>query len=131
MTIAVQRIATSSSPSTISTPYVSVQLQIVLLTTATVLPPRLKWVHVRHWQQPDETTVIAPLPRIGPAGLAAALGQLAWPLDGANDVRTKFKIVRIEPHAETVTTEVYYEAAAHVSGRAIQQKATWMCRWSP
>ncbi|MFQ5491079.1 MAG: FG-GAP repeat domain-containing protein [Phycisphaerae bacterium] len=67
--------------------------------------------------------------RSGLAGLGESLGELAGAFAGAADLRTKFKVVQVQPQGESVTTEVYYESAGHSAGRSVQQRATWDCRW--
>lgn len=66
----------------------------------------------------------------GAGGLLAALRQLAEPLAGMRDVRAKFKIIVVEPDDAFVQTVAYFEASGRGDQGAVQQNATWHCRWS-
>ena len=69
----------------------------------------------------------------GPVGVdaATALRQLAEPFAGATDVRVKFKLVQVhaQPEAGTTATMAYFQSAGRFAGGAVQQNATWHCRW--
>ncbi len=58
-----------------------------------------------------------------------ALKQLASPFNAADDVRVKFKIVRVTADETTAETSAYYQAAGNFANGAVQQSATWTCRW--
>ena len=62
-------------------------------------------------------------------GLAEALHQLIQPLAGAKGRRCKFKIFKVEPVAEGVTTRQYVELAGEMSDGVLEQHATWDARW--
>ena len=65
----------------------------------------------------------------GADGLATALGELIGPFRGASDIRAKFKLFRVTKHPRAFSTEAYYQASATTDGGAVQQSATWTCRW--
>ncbi|HJN65631.1 MAG TPA: VCBS repeat-containing protein [Pirellulales bacterium] len=65
----------------------------------------------------------------GPEGLSRALGELMQPFANANYIRTKFKIFRVEPDANEVTTQQYAEIAGQLDDGWLEQHTTWLARW--
>jgi hypothetical protein len=63
----------------------------------------------------------------GPAGLGAALGELARLFHDTPDVQTHFKIIRVETSDNSTT--VLLEASGYGSRQTLQQNATWTCTW--
>ncbi len=68
-------------------------------------------------------------PLVGLESFVEAVKQLALPFGGDSRTRVKFKIVTVEPHPDSVTTVAYFHAAGWPSSGAVQQNATWTCRW--
>jgi hypothetical protein len=62
--------------------------------------------------------------------LSEALRGLVEPFAGSTDLRTKFKVVRVEAAESIVKTMVFYEAVGRLDQGAIQQRAAWHCQWS-
>lgn len=50
---------------------------------------------------------------------------------GITDTYAKFKVFKVEVAADSTTTEVYFEANGKSQDGAVQQNATWLCRWIP
>jgi len=65
----------------------------------------------------------------GPAGLVAAIGDLAHGLDGAANVRTKFKVFRIADAAPRVRATSYFEASGRTERGTASLTATWETQW--
>ena len=65
----------------------------------------------------------------GPQGLHAALRELLGPLVECRDVHAKFKVIRVEPHDEAVTTVQLVEVSGHTASAVIEQHSTWRIRW--
>lgn len=65
----------------------------------------------------------------GPDGFTAAAGQLTEPLPG--EKQFAFKLFRVEQDGATVVTQVYYAGSGYSMDAAVQQNATWICRWQP
>jgi hypothetical protein len=65
----------------------------------------------------------------GTEALVHALRDLAKPLEGKRDIRTKFKIVSVELAETVITTNVVYQASGRSDSDALQQSAVWHCRW--
>ena len=63
------------------------------------------------------------------AGLAAALRSLRRPFDDARNVRSKFKLFRVTPSSDGVTTRQYFSMSGHQDNRAIELHATWTIHW--
>lgn len=66
----------------------------------------------------------------GKAALAEALNRLVEPYSNAAELRTFFKLFRVEPHDAQVATSVYYEAFASGGAEEFQEVALWRCFWS-
>jgi hypothetical protein len=43
----------------------------------------------------------------------------------------KFKLFRVQPSAEHITTRQYFSLSGHDTQRTIQQNSTWTARWQP
>ncbi|MFV2069409.1 MAG: FG-GAP repeat domain-containing protein [Pirellulales bacterium] len=65
----------------------------------------------------------------GPAGLMTAIGELAKGLQGATQVRTKFKVFRIADAAPRVRATSYVEASGRTEQGTASQTATWETEW--
>jgi len=65
----------------------------------------------------------------GTAGLAEALRQLAQPLTGAGDARTKFKTVRVRLSDGGAQTSVYFQFSGSAPTGFWQINATWDVQW--
>jgi hypothetical protein len=66
----------------------------------------------------------------GAEGLTQAIREMLANLKGAADLHYKFKLFRLEPKKETVSTTLYFELSGQTNQGSIQQNATWACRWS-
>ena len=66
----------------------------------------------------------------GRQGLAHALGHLAKPLLGASNIDVHVKVVRVTLADGAVETEAYFAVDGRTESGAIQQHATWKCRWA-
>ena len=76
----------------------------------------------------------SPAAHQGPAGLVAALAQLATPLVGAAHVHVHVKIIDVavsdeEEVEKTVRTTSLFEASGQQPSGLVQQRAKWSCRW--
>jgi hypothetical protein len=67
----------------------------------------------------------------GRDGFMDALQQLAKPLLGATDLRFKFKVIRVLPAADAVTTHQYFSISGLTNNGVVEQNATWIIRWLP
>ena len=67
----------------------------------------------------------------GLAGMIEALSALKALLANTDETYCKFKVVRVDPSAEEITTRQYFSLSGHGSQRTIQQNATWLARWEP
>ncbi len=65
----------------------------------------------------------------GVARLQEAIRELTESLVGAHDIHVKFKVIRVRESDDTVDTGAYYQLSAKTAAGAIQQNATWQCRW--
>jgi hypothetical protein len=65
----------------------------------------------------------------GVDGLAQALRELAQPLHDAEGVQFKFKIIRVLPAEDSVTTQQYFSISGRVKAGVREQNATWKIRW--
>jgi hypothetical protein len=63
--------------------------------------------------------------------LARLLRDLVTPLQGATDLRVKFKVFRVERDPAADTTTAYFHSSGRTGNTGIQQNATWTCRWTP
>ena len=63
-------------------------------------------------------------------GLVEALRQLAEPLTGGTDVRTKFKTIRVRLLDEDAETTAYFQLSSLTPDGYWQINATWDCQWS-
>ena len=68
--------------------------------------------------------------REGAPGLLGALRSLVEPMAGSTEVRTKFKVVRVELGRGTAETVVFFTVVARKSDMSVEQNATWTCRWT-
>jgi len=66
----------------------------------------------------------------GVQGFVEALQQAADALREGEDVRAKFKLFKIQKADTFIATRLYFEASRQSRGQAVQQSATWSCRWS-
>lgn len=67
---------------------------------------------------------------VGLAASASEFRRLVEPFDGANDVRAKFKIIRVAQTPMATTTVVYYHASGQSDDKRVQQNAVWNCEWT-
>ena len=58
-----------------------------------------------------------------------ALTELAEPLAGLSEIRSKFKTIRVEPGDEGTTTVTYVQIGGRDLSKAVQLNATWKCLW--
>ncbi len=58
-----------------------------------------------------------------------ALIELAEPLAGLSEIRSKFKTIRVEPGDEGTTTVTYVQIGGRDLSKAVQLNATWKCLW--
>ena len=65
----------------------------------------------------------------GLSGLAEALRTLVRPLEDSSEVRANVKIFRVDTTPTSATTRVYFQASGRNDQGAVQQNATWRCRW--
>lgn len=65
----------------------------------------------------------------GVEGMIEALRELARPLQGAPDVRSKFKIIQVEATETGGRTVAYFEVSGRSEQRGVQENATWHCQW--
>lgn len=63
-------------------------------------------------------------------GLKAALTQLMEPLQGATDLRCKFKLFRIGRNEGRVVTRQYVAVSGQTPSGAVEQNATWDISWA-
>lgn len=61
---------------------------------------------------------------------ATALQHLAEYFQGAAGVRCKFKVFRVTPSENAVTTLQYFSLSGRTTEGMIEQNATWIVRWS-
>lgn len=66
----------------------------------------------------------------GAERLAAALRDIVGPLQDATDKHGKFKIVRVEPVGDTVTTRQIFSLSGRTKTGMVEQHATWQIRWA-
>ncbi len=66
---------------------------------------------------------------VGQEGLAAALLDLKALFAGARDLRYKFKVFRVDPEPEFVTTVAYFSISGLTETGMLEQNATWRNRW--
>ncbi len=66
----------------------------------------------------------------GAERLAAALRKITEPLQGATDMHGKFKIVRVEPEGDVVTTRQLFSLSGRTKTGMVEQHATWRIRWT-
>ena len=67
----------------------------------------------------------------GVDGMIKALSAVRAPLASTGEKHSKFKIFRVEPSAEGITTRQYFSLSGHNSGQTIQQNASWSALWQP
>ncbi|MEZ5299479.1 MAG: FG-GAP-like repeat-containing protein [Verrucomicrobiales bacterium] len=79
--------------------------------------------------RPPRRDAPAPAQHAGAAGLATALSQLAGPLAGAGEIRSKFKTIRVSIAGEAMETTSYFEISGSRDAGRVQISATWKCRW--
>ena len=66
---------------------------------------------------------------LGPSGFANAIGALAEPLKQATRLHCSFKVFRIVPGPDSVTTLQYVTLTGHTPRGTIEQHATWKIQW--
>jgi len=69
------------------------------------------------------------MPFEGKKGLQRAIENLCQSLSGAKEIRTKFKIFRVELKGEQATTRQYVEIVGLIEDGRIEQHATWKADW--
>ena len=65
----------------------------------------------------------------GASGFQAAIRSLCKPFQGASQLRTKFKIFRVQFDGNEAVTRNYVEIIGLKENGAIEQHATWETRW--
>ena len=103
-------------------PLVPASLQVVLSDSLL----EIQRGGVREQEQDAPSTVGQ---KRGVSGLAQALGQLVQPFGGSQELRFKFKIFRLDPSENTVTTRQFFTLSGHTSTGVREQHATWTARW--
>jgi hypothetical protein len=80
----------------------------------------------------DEATAQLNAARVhrGAEGLADAVRFVSRPLSGARDTRFKFKIVRVEPGDQSVTTRQYVAVSGRRADGMVEQHARWDTQWT-
>ena len=63
------------------------------------------------------------------ATLGAALGELVRLLEGADEIRSKFKILGVDRVGGLTTTRQYVELSGHFEDGLLEQHATWVIGW--
>jgi hypothetical protein len=66
----------------------------------------------------------------GAEGVAEALRQRVQPIDDLDETRTKFKVFRVSPDGDVVTTRQYVTIAGSSAESSIECNATWTIRWN-
>ena len=67
----------------------------------------------------------------GAEGLAQALGALAGPFAGAQDLHYKFKVFRVLAASGEVTTRQFFALSGRLETGLLEENATWVVRWAP
>ena len=67
----------------------------------------------------------------GAEGLAQALGALARPFAGAQDLHYKFKVFRVLASSGEVTTRQFFALSGRLETGLLEENATWVVRWVP
>ncbi len=75
----------------------------------------------------EETEAESALSGVG--GFVSVLRQQAEPLKGLDDVRFKFKIVRVAQEGDATDTRAYFQISGRNETQAVQVNATWTCNW--
>lgn len=83
-------------------------------------------ISVRRWNSEEAS----PSEYLGVQGFVEAFQQVVDALREGDDVHAKFKLFQIQKADTFVTTRLYFEASNRNAGEAVQQSATWLCRWS-
>jgi len=65
----------------------------------------------------------------GALGLAEAMHQAAARLKGARDARFKFKVIRVQPTVDGLTTRQYLSLSGVTGDGVLEQNATWSVHW--
>ena len=63
------------------------------------------------------------------SGFMKALGEISDLLDGLEDKRFKFKIVRVIPQSDGTATVAYFQISGRNGGKAVQVNSTWHSVW--
>ncbi len=66
----------------------------------------------------------------GPSGLGEVLRELAAPFRNAENVHYKFKVYRVEPSTNDVTTRQYLAISGQTPEGILEQNASWVTRWA-
>lgn len=82
---------------------------------------------VRRWKRPG--TDIASL-YLKPEGFSQALLDLAKPVTGASEVRSKIKVVSVELSRMPIT-RAYFQLSGRTATGHMQMNSTWKTTWSP
>ena len=84
-------------------------------------------LQVRRWRP----GVVREVPTVyeGATGLRRALASLAEPFHPASPPRVAFKIVSVDVRGTALETTAFFQASGRGSAGALQQHATWHCRW--
>ena len=67
----------------------------------------------------------------GAEGLAEAIRRVSEPLRSARDARFMFKVVRVEPGADMVTTQQYVSVSGRTARGIVEQHSSWEIQWTP
>ena len=76
-----------------------------------------------------ETTKESPAQSSGIKGLLEVIKQQAIPFADVQDLRFKFKVIRVELDGEIAKTRAYFEISGRQQQRAVQVNSTWNCQW--
>ncbi|REJ66573.1 MAG: VCBS repeat-containing protein [Planctomycetota bacterium] len=68
-------------------------------------------------------------PASGPEGLRSAVARVLSRFDGAGAIQVKFKVFRVIPDNNEITTKQYVELAGKVDEGTLEYSATWRARW--
>ncbi len=66
----------------------------------------------------------------GAEGFARALADLAAPLQTAEDLHFKFKVIRVDTSSDPIRLSSYYEVGGTLAEGALQQNAVWDMTWT-
>ena len=86
-------------------------------------------IEAKRWARPDTAGKQPAAIFHGPHGLGTALAELMQPFTNAKNVRTKFKIFRVEPEANQITTRQYAEITGQLDDGSLELHTNWTAQW--